>query len=127
MRYIVDTHALVWFFTSDKRLSSRAKQILREAEQGKQELIIPVIVLLEAIDIQEKKKIKFNIEEFFDFIETKENFFVSELGFGEAKEIVKIGKGLDLHDRMIVVAAEMLQAVVLTRDAEIKKFTKTIW
>ena len=71
MRYVVDTHTLVWYFTRDEKLSSKAKEIIQEAEGGRNELIIPVIVLLEALDIQEKKKVQFNISELFNFIEAK--------------------------------------------------------
>jgi len=34
MRYLVDTHTLVWFFTKDPKLGTRAKKILLEAEKG---------------------------------------------------------------------------------------------
>jgi len=56
MKYIVDTHSLIWYFAKDKRLTNKIKNLLQEAEQGKNEIIIPAIVLLETIDIQEKKK-----------------------------------------------------------------------
>jgi PIN domain nuclease of toxin-antitoxin system len=59
MRYILDTHSLVWYFAKDERLSPKVKKILQEAEKGKHEIIIPAIVLLETIDIQEKKKVRF--------------------------------------------------------------------
>lgn len=94
MRHIVDTHSLVWYFSGDKRLSNRAKNILQEAEQGRNEIILPAIVLLETIDIQEKKKVRFEIEKLFDFIEKRDNFVVVGLNFAQIKELAKIGKGL---------------------------------
>ena len=127
MRYIIDTHTLVWYFTKDKRLSKRVKQIIYEAEQGRNEIIIPAIVLLEAIDIGEKKKIQFEIQRLFDFIEKKDNFTIVSLDFTLIKEISGTGKGLDLHDRIIVVISEIYKGVILTKDSEIKNFTKTIW
>ena len=127
MRYIVDTHSLVWYFTKDKRLSSKVKKILQEAEQGRNEVILPAIVLLEAIDIQEKKKIRFEIEKLFDFIEQRDNFSIINLDFILIKEITKIGKGLDLHDRTIFTIGKLLKGVILTKDPEIKKLVKTIW
>jgi len=39
MKYIVDTHSLVWYFTQDKRLSNKVRNIIREAEEGKNEII----------------------------------------------------------------------------------------
>jgi len=67
MKWIVDTHSLVWYFTKDRRLSGRVKEIIREAERGREEIIIPVIVLLEAIAISEKKKENRDTSIFSDF------------------------------------------------------------
>lgn len=127
MKYIIDTHTLVWYFTGDERLSRKVKLLIQEAEQGKNEIVIPVIVLLEALDIQEKKKIRFNLGKLFDFIESKENFQIFDLDFEAVKIIAKTGKGLDLHDRVIATAGKIFNAVVLTRDTEIKKVVKTLW
>lgn len=127
MKYVIDTHTLVWYFTKDERLSNKAKSILRLAEQNNIEIIIPIIVLLETFDIQKKKKIRFKIKKLLDFIEQKDNFIIAELDFSLFKEIIKTGKGLDLHDRIIVATSKVFQAVILTKDAEIKKLAKTIW
>ena len=127
MRYIVDTHSLVWYFTKDGRLSNKVKNILREAEQDKNEIIIPTIVLLEAIAIQEKKKIKFKVEKLFNFIESKENFEIVGLDFSLIKQIPGRAKELDLHDRVIITISKVYKGIILTKDLGIKKFTKIIW
>lgn len=51
MKYVVDTHSLVWYFAQDRRLSNKVRDILQDAERGRNEIIIPAIVLLETIDI----------------------------------------------------------------------------
>lgn len=127
MRYIVDTHSLVWYFTKDERLSKKVKNILRMAEEGKNEIIIPAIVLLETIDIQEKKRIKFKMKDFFDFIEAKENFKIADLNLSLIKQIPGKAKELDLHDRVIFVIGEIYKGIMLTKDQKIKKIAKTIW
>jgi len=127
MRYIIDTHALIWYFTGDKRLSQKVKAIIQAAERGDGEVVVPVIVLLEAIDIQEKKKIIFDITDLFDFIDSKDNFQVAGLNFEHIRAIVGIGKGLDLHDRVVVMIGQMFGGIILTKDSQIKKFAKAIW
>jgi len=127
MRYLVDTHTLVWFFTKDPKLGPRVKKILLEAEKGKYQIFIPTIVLLEAIDIAQKKKISFKIEDLFGFIETRDNFQIIDLDFVLIKEIVKIGKKLELHDRVILTTAKFFQATILTRDSILKSLVPTIW
>ncbi len=127
MKYIIDTHALVWYLAKDRRLGKKAKSIIQGAEQGRHDVIIPVIVLLEAIDIGEKKKVKFKIQELFDFIEKSPNFMVVDLDLCLVEETVKAGKGLDLHDRIILAVAKAYDGVILTKDAEIRDRGKTIW
>lgn len=127
MKYIIDTHSLVWYFANDKRLSKRVEKIIQKAECGKDEIIIPVIVLLECIDISEKKKIQFKMKDLFDFIERMDNFRIIDLDFDITKKLAQIGKGLDLHDRVILTVSKIYQGTILTRDSEIKNCAKTIW
>lgn len=65
MKYVADTHSLVWYFTKDKRLSARVREIIKSCERGENILITPSICLLEALDIAEKKKIDFDLSQFF--------------------------------------------------------------
>ncbi|MBU2578724.1 hypothetical protein KKA09_01235 [Patescibacteria group bacterium] len=82
--------------------------------------------MLEAVDIQEKKKIRFKIENLFDFFENKKNFKIIDLNFAIIKELTKRGRGLDLHDRVILTVNEMYQGIILTKDSEIKKLIDKI-
>ncbi len=43
----MDTHALIWYLISDKKLSKPALTIFRAAEQGESWLLLPSIVLAE--------------------------------------------------------------------------------
>ena len=45
MKYIVDTHALIWFLEGNPRLGTAAKQVLESQES---QLILPAIALAEA-------------------------------------------------------------------------------
>ena len=45
MRYVVDTHALVWHLTGDARLGETARRVLEDENSL---LVVPVIVLAEA-------------------------------------------------------------------------------
>jgi len=127
MKYVVDTHSLVWYFSKDGRLSRKVKVILQEAEDGRNELFIPAIVLLEAIDISEKKKVPFKIEKLFSFVEERDNFQIVDINFPLIKELTHIGKGLDLHDRIILTVSKLTDGVLLTKDAQLKKFAKVVW
>lgn len=56
IRYIVDTHALIWYLTSDARLGKAAKAVFDDPNSH---LIIPLIALAEAAFIVEKTNAKF--------------------------------------------------------------------
>lgn len=45
--YVVDTHALIWYLTNDKKLGAQASQIFNAAENGETRLVIPAIVVAE--------------------------------------------------------------------------------
>jgi len=50
-----------------------------------------------------------------------------DLDFALVKKIVKTGKNLELHDRVILTTAKLYQATILTRDSVLKSVVPTIW
>ncbi len=55
--YVADTHALLWYLTDDNRLSKAANGVFEETESGEHLIIIPTIVLVESLDVIEKKRV----------------------------------------------------------------------
>lgn len=119
--YIVDTHALLWFMTQDKRLSSKAHDILCRVQEGKCEGIIPTIVLAELASIVEKKKARANIDEIIQKINQIPSFLISVFDFKTFEEMRKVSPTLELHDRIIIATARLYRAEVLTKDGAVKK------
>lgn len=54
MKYVVDTHALIWFLEGNSRIGTNAKTILSEPTS---QLILPAIVLAETAWIVERGRI----------------------------------------------------------------------
>ncbi|HEX9925508.1 MAG TPA: PIN domain-containing protein [Anaerolineae bacterium] len=52
-KYILDTHALIWFLEGNKRLSQPAKSIMSGLDN---ELVLPLIALAEAVIIIERRR-----------------------------------------------------------------------
>jgi PIN domain nuclease of toxin-antitoxin system len=50
-KYILDTHALVWFLEGNKRLSEQAKLIIAGSDS---QIVLPLIALAEAVVIIER-------------------------------------------------------------------------
>ncbi|MDH6061951.1 PIN domain-containing protein [Chrysosporum bergii ANA360D] len=53
MKYVIDTHGLIWFLEGNSRLSTTAKAILSQADA---QLIIPTTTLAEAVWVVEQGK-----------------------------------------------------------------------
>jgi|LGVF01.1.fsa_nt_gb predicted nucleic acid-binding protein len=54
--FVVDTHPLLWHLTEDAKLGRRAKEVLDKTDRGEITVIVPTIVLAEALFILEKKR-----------------------------------------------------------------------
>src|SRR5438034_6920924 len=74
--YVVDTHSLVWFIATDRRLARRAHEILREADEGLHDVIVPTIVLVETLDIVEKHKVNVDMATILGWIRSSARFVV---------------------------------------------------
>ncbi len=53
MKYVIDTHALIWFLEGNKRLGTQAQAILSHLDS---QLVLPAIALAEAAWIVERGK-----------------------------------------------------------------------
>jgi len=79
-------------------LGLKARNIVKKAEHNKVMIAVSVIVLLEALVIQEKKRIDFEIDKLFAFIENSPGFRIADLDLNDIKAIILAGQDLNLHD-----------------------------
>lgn len=128
MNFVTDTHALVWYFTNDRRLGKRALQCFEKTVREGQ-IIIPTVVLAEILYISRKGRVSLNFSETLAKIETAENIEVAALDL----EVLKIADGieceLEMHDRLIVATALCFNASLITCDEQINnsQVVSTIW
>lgn len=129
MIYVCDTHAFLWYLTNDSRLSKRAEEVFSLCERGEIKIIIPSIVLLECIDVLEKKKVDFELDKIFELLRTANNFSMSDLDWQIVVEAKAVKNLPDLHDRVIVATAKCFNGKIISRDLAIRKNYKslTIW
>ena len=128
MYYVTDTHSFLWYLADSPQLSQKARAIFDACDKGEATIIIPAIVLLESIDIFDKKKIDYNFEDLVLKISQANNFIFSEINWSLILEINKT-KGLkDLHDRVIIATAKAFNASLISKDEIIRNFyEQTIW
>lgn len=129
MAYVTDTHALVWYFTGDKRLGAAAKKVFDEATAGDALVIIPTIVLAELLYIARGKRPGLTFQETLARIQGGSNYEIAALDLPILKTADTISAELELHDRLIVATAQVADAPVLTKDLSIHAagVVETIW
>lgn len=127
--YVADTHAFVWFLTEDEKLGKNAREIFLSADKGDTIVIIPSIVLLETLHICEKHKAELLFRNVLEKIRNTFNYPIYPLDLRIISECQDLKQIPELHDRVIVATANLLDAKVITKDEEIKKsgIVDSIW
>jgi len=120
--YLTDTHALLWYLTDDKRLGKRAREIFVKVDKGETAVVIPTIVLAESLFIAEKHKADVKFGDVLKKIQNSLNYVVYPLDLNvvlkcQDKELKKIS---EVHDRIIVATAKLLDVKPITKDLEIQ-------
>ncbi len=99
MNYVTDTHAIVWYFADDPRLSPNAR-LAFEQTITVGVIIIPIIVLAEIMYISQKGRISMTFEETLSHIETYENFRIAALDLDILGVAANVGGDLEMHDKL---------------------------
>jgi len=116
VNYVLDTHALIWYFTGSKKLTHKAKEIIDECISKGGKLLIPTIVLSEALDIAEKKKVEFDFQRMYQLINDNPTFQIIGFGASIFDETLAIRNIQEIHDRIIVATAKFYSSDVITKD-----------
>ena len=121
-KYVVDTHALVWFLEGNSRLGSRARAIL---EDRSSELIVPVIALSEACWMIEHGKTSIpTVDVFLRTLEADPRVVIVPFDRVILHRTLPLTEIEEMHDRHIVATALLLRdqgetVAILTKDTNI--------
>jgi predicted nucleic acid-binding protein len=127
MMYIADTHALIWHLARDDRLGKNARKVLEDADSGGTEIVVPTIVLAEALYVSRKVNVQF--DSLMDSIQNARNYSTYPLGVNVISSMKSLRTEYSIHDAAIVATAKILDAPVITRDEVIRRLgdAKVIW
>lgn len=120
MNYVLDTHSLIWYFIGSRRLKLGAREGIDNSRVMGEKLLVPTIVLSEAVDIAEKGKVEFDFGEMYRLIRDDPSFEI--IGFTPEifDETVKIKGIKEIHDRIVSATARFYGAGIITKDRIIK-------
>ena len=115
MIYVFDTHVLIWYFIGSKRLKRKLKERIEEVRNTGGRLLVPTIVIAEALAIAEKGKVEFDFQGMYQLIKDEPEFEI--VGFTpEIMEEAMHTEIPEIHDRIIVATAKFYMAGLLTKD-----------
>ncbi|MDZ4873652.1 MAG: hypothetical protein CLLPBCKN_003048 [Chroococcidiopsis cubana SAG 39.79] len=132
MKYVVDTHALIWFLEGNPRIGTNAKIILSESTS---QLILPAIVLAEAAWIVERGRTSIpSVRDLLNAVETDARVSIYPVDKTVVKQSVSLTTIGEMHDRQIVATTLVLASqneivALLTCDRNITAsgLVKIIW
>lgn len=132
-RYVTDTHALYWHLTENSKLSGKARDIFRKADDGVYRIYIPSIVLVEMVYLAEKDRInRESLDKVFELVATVGgSYSEAPLDTDTVKALMEVPRSdiPDMPDRIIAATAHQLGIPLISRDGKIQsaKITDVIW
>ncbi len=104
--YVLDTHVLIWYFIGSKRLRKKLKDVIDERRGEGGGILVPTIVLAEALDIAEKQKVDFDFNGMYRLIQEQPGFEIVGFGLEIFEETLGVEEVKEIHDRIIVATAK---------------------
>lgn len=120
--YVLDTHALVWYIEGNAKLGGQAKAVMDDQQSR---LILPAIVLAEAIDVVEKGRTTIvDVNVLLKRVRRDPRIEIYPLTLEVLQQSLSAGSVPEMHDRLIVATALLLQSAgsqvaLLTKDSDI--------
>ena len=132
VRFVVDTHAILWYLYDDSRLSVPAAQALDDAIQDGDQIAIAAITLAEIVYLAEKGRISsLAFDRLRTVIEQPGAMLVQvpfDLAIAESMREIDRMQVPELPDRVIAATAHYLGVPVISRDHKIRSsIVPTIW
>jgi PIN domain nuclease of toxin-antitoxin system len=107
MKYVVDTHALVWFLEGNSRLGTGAKNVLTDSAS---QLILPAIALAEAVWIVDRARTSIpSVVDLLNAVSADPRIAIYPLDKAIVEKSIDLLTITEMHDRLIVATAMVLE------------------
>lgn len=133
-QFVTDTHPLIWYLTSDRRLSTPARRIFDDADQGLVQILIPGIVIIEMVYLVEKGVLlRTRLEQVMTLLDVPSGSYkVAYLDQQVARAMLDKVAWSDvpeLADRIVAATAAGLNLPLLSKDPRHQSLgsVQTVW
>lgn len=131
-KYIVDTHALIWYLEGNTKLSKKARAILDDTQS---QLVLPLIALAEAAFIVERGRTSISsVDDLLLGMRSAPHLDLFPLNWEVFEQSLLAINIPEIHDRLIVATALYLQTLghtvsLITADSMItvSKLVPVMW
>jgi predicted nucleic acid-binding protein len=113
--YVSDTQALVKFMLGARVINDSCHKAFLDADQGKNTIIIPAVVLMEILYLFEKNRISVDLIQTEELMKSR-NYQFEPLSLEILKNASEIDDIPELHDRLIAATARYLDIPLITND-----------
>lgn len=116
MKFVTDTHCLLWYLEKNPKLSRSANALFDQLE-AKRQVMIPAIVLAELLYVANKLGGP-PFEKTLDLLEKEERFEIVPLASEIIREAIPFAS-YEIHDALIMATARHLNLPLMTADRAI--------
>jgi PIN domain nuclease of toxin-antitoxin system len=118
VRFLLDTHIVVWWLSESRKLSQEQLRAIREAVRRGEPLAISAMTLIEIATLRRDGPYQAfgSIEEALSQVETDPTFQVLPITFPVARDAAALSSLRDPSDRAIVATARVNRLRLLTSD-----------
>ncbi len=114
--YVADTHALIWYLKSDKKLSKMASSIFSAATRAETQIVIPTIALAEMYFADKKYTLFTDFKAIYTQIRQQPYFLLLNFVPDDILDFDRDSAIPEMHDRIIAGVARRIGAPLITSD-----------
>ncbi len=123
MKFLLDTHVLVWWLFDDRRLTKDHRRLLAASEKRGEPVAVSAMSLWEIAKLASRGRIDIDgpIDELLDQVESSSRLAVLPLSARIATDSTRLGVAFpaDPVDQLIAATARCHGLILLTRDEKI--------
>jgi PIN domain nuclease of toxin-antitoxin system len=113
---VVDTNALIWYLTSDRKLGTQARQVFEAAERGETRLVLSAIAIAELYYANKKNGWFPDFQHMYQQLRSKPQFRLIPFTADQVADFDADSAVPEMHDRIIAGLARRLGAPLITAD-----------